>query len=81
MEDNKNTRSEGQDYNRQVERGEAGGIRNEYTVEERDTLEDIAQKHGISIEEIMAANKDSIQNERDMVQPGTRLMIPRKLDH
>jgi len=81
MEENKNTRSEGQEYNSRVESGEAGGIRNEYTVEERDTLADIAQKHGISIEEIMAANKETIKSERDLIQPGTRLMIPRKMDH
>ena len=80
MEDNKNQMSEGQEYHNRVESGDAGGIRNEYTVEERDTLDDIAQKHGISIEEIMEANKDTIHSKEEMIQPGTRLMIPRKMD-
>lgn len=48
---------------------------NEYTVEERDTLEDIARKHNMSWNEIYEANKDSI-NHTNNVMPGLRLNIP-----
>lgn len=55
------------------------GIITEYVIEEKDTLPDIAQRFGLSIEEIMAANKEVIQTETDLVQPGQRINIPNKI--
>ena len=55
------------------------GIITEYTIEEKDTLPDIAQRFGLSIEEIMAANKEVMQTETDLVQPGQRINIPNKI--
>ena len=57
-------------------RGEAP-IRSEYTVEERDTIEDIEKKHGISWSEIREANRDVMGDTEDL-QPGIRLKIPNK---
>ena len=54
-------------------------IRNEYTVEERDTIADIEKKHGLSWNEIRDANQDILGNEREL-QPGLKLKIPRKQD-
>jgi hypothetical protein len=59
---------------------ETGGdapIRSEYTVEERDTIEDIEKKHGISWSEIREANRD-LMGEAEELQPGMRLKIPTK---
>ena len=56
-----------------------GGIINEYIVEEKDTLPDIANRYGVSIEEIMAANSEFVHNPADLTRPGQRIMIPSKL--
>jgi nucleoid-associated protein YgaU len=77
-ERNRSGKEPQQPYNEQVARGEAGGIINEYIVEEKDTLPDIARRYGVSIEEIMAAN-EHISEPADMVQPGLRIMIPKKM--
>ncbi|HEX2606524.1 MAG TPA: LysM domain-containing protein [Flavisolibacter sp.] len=66
-------------YNEQVANGTAGGIITEYIVEEKDTLPDIARRYGVSIEEIMAANQEFVKQPSDMVEPGLRLMIPKKI--
>lgn len=78
MEESKN-RNTNAPYNERVAAGTAGGIITEYIVEEKDTLRDIARKYGVSIEEIMAANPDIIREPSDMVQPGLRIMIPKKV--
>jgi LysM repeat protein len=67
-------------YNEQVAAGTAGGIVTEYIVEEKDTLRDISKKYGVSIEEIIAANGDTIQSPSDMIQPGRHIMIPKRMD-
>ena len=65
-------------YNDQVAAGTAGGVINEYIVEEKDTLPDIAKRYGISIEEILAANP-GIDAPADMVKPGLKIKIPKKI--
>ena len=52
-----------------------GNTLREYTVEERDTHQDIARKHGITWEEIMDANRDVLDSE-EQVLPGFKLKIP-----
>ena len=78
MQENRNRNSDAP-YNEQVSSGQAGGIITEYIVEEKDTLPDIARRYGVSIEEIMAANQEIIKEPADMVRPGLRIMIPKKL--
>jgi len=77
MEENRNSNTP---YHEQVAAGTAGGIITEYIVEEKDTLPDIARRYGVSIEEIIAANQDIIKQPSDMVQPGLRIMIPKKME-
>ena len=74
------SRNKNAPYNEQVAAGTAGGIITEYIVEEKDTLQDIARKYGVSIEEIIAANREIIQEPSDMVQPGLHIMIPKKIN-
>ncbi len=50
----------------------------EYIVEEKDTLADIARKYGVSIEEIMAVNKEIVQKPSDLAKPGLHIKIPQK---
>ena len=64
------------EYNRQMAEGRVGGIVDEYTIEERDTLQSIADKYGVSLEEIVEANRDTIRNPSDMIHPGLRIKIP-----
>lgn len=71
----RNTDSE---YNRQMAEGRVGGIVDEYTIEERDTLQSISEKYGVSLEEIVEANRDTIKDPSDMIQPGLRIKIPSK---
>jgi LysM repeat protein len=78
MEESRNRNTDAP-YNEQVAAGTAGGLITEYIVEEKDTLQDIARKYGVSIEEIIAANREIIQEPSDMVQPGLRIMIPKKI--
>jgi LysM repeat protein len=65
-------------YNEQVAAGTAGGVINEYIVEEKDTLPDIARKYDLSIEEILAANP-GLDEPADMVKPGLKIKIPKKI--
>ena len=71
-------RNTDQEYNRQMAEGRVGGIVDEYTIEERDTLQNIADKYGVTLEEIMEANRDVIKQPSDMIQPGLKIMIPQK---
>ena len=80
MSENRDARNENMPYNEQVASGRAGGVISEYTVEEKDTLEDIARKHKVSIDEIMAANSDTIHQTSDLLQPGVKLKIPKPMD-
>jgi LysM repeat protein len=66
-------------YNEQVAAGTAGGVVNEYIVEEKDTISDIARKYGLTLEEIMAANP-GMDEPADMVKPGLKIKIPKKMD-
>ena len=66
------------DYNKEVKAGHAGAIMTEYIVEETDTLPEIAKKYGVTIEQIIAANKEIISSKEEMVKPGLKLMIPNK---
>ena len=77
MEEN-TTRNTDQEYNRQMSEGRVGGIVDEYTIEERDTLQNIADKYGVSIDEIIEANRDVIKQPSDLIQPGLKIMIPQK---
>ena len=67
-------------YNEKVAAGKAGGIIAEYIVEEKDTLPDIARRYGVSIEEIMEANREIIREPADFARPGLRIHIPKKMD-
>lgn len=66
------------EYNRQMAEGRVGGIVDEYTIEERDTLQGIADKYGVSLDEIVEANRDTIHDASDMIQPGLKIKIPSK---
>ena len=79
MEDNRNDRNQNAPYNERGAPGSAGSIVSEYVVEERDTLEDVARMHGITVDEIIAANRELMQSPHDLVQPGQRIRIPRKI--
>jgi LysM repeat protein len=68
------------EYSKQVQSGEVGGIISEYIVEEKDTLADIAERYNISIDEIVAANRDILDDSSGLMKPGVRIMIPKKLD-
>lgn len=48
----------------------------EHVVQEGESLEDIAQQHGISQEELLAANLDLVKQGR--IGPGDRLKVPAK---
>ena len=65
-------------YNEQVTEGKAGGIVGEYIVEEKDTVNDIARKYGLTIEEILAANP-GMNEPADLVKPGMKIKIPKKM--
>jgi nucleoid-associated protein YgaU len=77
--DNRNADPNPAPYNEQVNSGQAGGIITEYIVEEKDTLADIANRYGVSIDEIMAANSETIHQPSDLIQPGLKIMIPKPL--
>ncbi len=79
MQENIN-RSTDQEYNRQMAEGQVGGIVDEYTIEERDTLQNIADKYGVTLEEIMEANRDVIKQPSDMIQPGLKIQIPKRIE-
>jgi nucleoid-associated protein YgaU len=51
------------------------GIVSEYTVEERDTVADIEKKFDLTWEQVVAANKDILQ-QGEAITPGMRLKIP-----
>ena len=77
MKENKNRRTENPSSRSEAPAPATGNTVNEYTVEERDTLEDIARKHNMSWNEIYEANKDAIVD-KDKVMPGLRLNIPNR---
>ncbi|HVG40204.1 MAG TPA: LysM domain-containing protein [Chitinophagaceae bacterium] len=52
-------------------------IVSEYTVEERDTIPDIEHKFNLSWKDIVAANKNILDNDED-IKPGLRLKIPKR---
>ena len=82
MQENKNERTTKFDdapYNERVNAGQAGGIISEYIVEESDTLQDICDRYGVSIEDIMAANAETLKEPSDLMKPGSRIMIPNRL--
>lgn len=54
-----------------------GHIMSSYVVEEKDTLPDIARKFNLSVEELLAANKEHIADSTSLIQTGTRIMIPK----
>lgn len=56
----------------------SGSVVSEYIVEEKDTLDDIARRYGVSIEEIMAANSETVHDPVDLTRPGQRINIPNK---
>lgn len=58
--------------------GKQGGIISEHIVEETDTLPDIANRYHTSIEDLLAANSETLKNPSDMMKPGTRILIPNK---
>jgi LysM repeat protein len=78
MEDNRGDRNKNAPYNERATADTAGSIVSEYIVEERDTLEDVARMHGITIDEIIAANQETIQSPSDLVQAGQRIRIPKR---
>jgi LysM repeat protein len=78
MEENRGDRNRNAPGNERVPAGTAGSIVSEYIVEERDTLEDVARMHGITVDEIIAANQESIQSPSDLVQAGQRIRIPKR---
>lgn len=57
-----------------------GNIMSSYVVEEKDTLPDIARKFNLSVEELLAANKDHIADASSLIQTGTKIMIPKIQD-
>lgn len=61
-----------------INKDEAGGIISEYIVEEKDKVSDIAKKYGLSIDEILAANP-GLSEPADMIRPGMKICIPRKV--
>lgn len=77
MQENTNRNTDAE-YNRQMAEGRVGGIVDEYTIEERDTLQNIADKYGVTLDEIIEANRDVIKQPSDMIQPGLKIMIPQK---
>ncbi len=58
----------------------AGTIMSSYVVEESDTLPDIARKFNLSVDELLAANKDHIADATGLIQTGTKIMIPKIQD-
>lgn len=58
----------------------SGHIMSSYVVEEKDTLPDIARKFNLTVEQLLAANKDHIHDSQALVQTGTRIMIPKIQD-
>jgi LysM repeat protein len=67
------------DYNEGAPHSD-GTIMSSYVVEEADTLPDIARKFNLSVDELLAANKDHIADATGLIQPGTRIMIPKIQD-
>jgi nucleoid-associated protein YgaU len=77
MQDNNKKQPQVPGYNERKSHDNSGDISAEYTIEERDTLEDIAEKYGVSIDEIIAANKD-VHDKGDLIEPGKKIIIPNK---
>ncbi|MBA2330052.1 MAG: LysM peptidoglycan-binding domain-containing protein [Chitinophagaceae bacterium] len=77
MEENNNKHPKVPGYEERKSSDNRGDIGAEYTIEERDTLEDIAKKYDISIDEIIAANND-VHDKQDLIEPGKKIIIPNK---
>jgi nucleoid-associated protein YgaU len=79
MEDNKNSLSNNNPDTLRAMASETSSpdITAEYTIEERDTIASIEEKHGLSWQEIFEANKDVMQDP-NLLQPGMKLKIPMK---
>ena len=77
MQENTGRNTDAQ-YNRQMAEGRVEGIVDEYIIEERDTLQNVADRYGLTLEEIVEANRDYIKDASEMIQPGMRIMIPKK---
>lgn len=58
----------------------AGHIMSSYVVEEKDTLPDIARKFNLTVDQLLAANKDHIPDAQSLIQTGTRIMVPKIQD-
>lgn len=56
----------------------SGSIVSSYVVEEKDTLPDIAKKFGLSIDELLEANRETAGFSSDKLASGTKLLIPSK---
>ncbi len=52
-----------------------------YTVQQNDTLTMIGQKTGVAWTEILALNKNTLENNPDRIYPGQELLIPEAQDH
>lgn len=72
-----NSRDTNQPFDRNNSRENTAGILREYIVEERDTLQDIARRYEVSIDEIIAANSEIATQPADLITPGLHLKIPR----
>ncbi len=73
MENNRDT---DQRFDRNNSGENVRGIMREYIVEERDTLEDIAKRYEVSIDEIIAANSEIASQPADLIAPRLHLKIP-----
>lgn len=56
----------------------SGSIISSYVVEEKDTLADIAKKFGLTVQELLDANKENANFSSERIDSGTKLMIPNK---
>ena len=79
MEDNKNSlpNNNAETLRAMASETSSNVITSEYTIEERDTINTIEEKLGLSWQEIAEANKDVMQDP-NILQPGTKLKLPKK---
>jgi nucleoid-associated protein YgaU len=79
MEDNKNSlpNNNAETLRAMASETSSNVITSEYTIEERDTINTIEEKLGLSWQEIAEANKDVMQDP-NVLQPGTKLKLPKK---
>ena len=79
MEDNKNSlpNNNAETLRAMASETSSNVITSEYTIEERDTINTIEEKLGLSWQEIAEANKDVMQDP-NVLQPGMKLKLPKK---